>query len=159
MRSAMAGESSVRTVTKDPAATPTTTTTASSQPAVRPLFSDRGPARRTPKMCRFRGSSAAASRQASQRTAVRPVSLFVDSAAKSSAGGLHSAGASVVRSNSLKRIPETTAAVTPASPSDTELSPQLESALGKLTSHFTDPPNVLGLFALHVACYIRKVIK
>ena len=124
VRSVLAGESSVRTtsIANDSTATPTT-----SQPVATPrtLLSERS-ARRTPKMCRFRGSSFAAA-QTPQQRAARPVSLFVD--VPSTAGGT----SGLVRSNSLKKIPESTgsASGTPVSPPGVDLSPQLESALGK----------------------------
>lgn len=99
----------------------------SSQAAVtpRPPLTER--ARRTPKMCRFRGSS--------QRASARPVSLFVDGPSSKAAGG----ASGLVRSSSLKRIPnsETATPVSPASvepSSDMDLSPQLESALGRLSA-------------------------
>jgi hypothetical protein len=84
-------------------------------------------ARRTPKMSRFRGSSS------QQRPgAARPVSLFVDGPATSSGDG----GGGLVRSSSLRRIPESETALT--SPKSgggaADLSPQLETALGKLSA-------------------------
>jgi hypothetical protein len=109
-RSILTGESSSLTPRDSPAVFSTTLPT-----------SER--ARRTPKMSRFRGSSS----QQRPGGAARPVSLFVDGPATSSGGS----GSGLVRSSSLRRIPESETAST-SPPAD--LSPQLETALGKLSA-------------------------
>jgi hypothetical protein len=92
-------------------------------------------ARRTPKMSRFRGSS-----QQQRPGAARPVSLFVDGPATPSGGG-----GGLVRSSSLRRIPESETAST-SPPAD--LSPQLETALGKLSASRIRGWGVEGYFVM-----------